>query len=349
MRRGRVSAAIGLLAALVVGAPRFCVTGSGRSAVDQPPASTISSHQDVLTRYCVSCHNDRVKSGGLALDTVDVDRVADNPAVWERVVRKLRARTMPPAAPGRARPDEASYESLATYLETALDRVPADPGRTDTFHRLNRIEYQNAVRDLVALDVDAASLLPADDASHGFDNVNIGALSPTLLDRYLSAARKISRLAVGGAVPAPGALTVFLPADLTQDDSFEDLPDGTRGGTAFHHTFPLNADYTFQIRLTRDRNENFEGLSEPQEVELALDGARLTLFAIAPRQPRGQEDPERHPPADAGMVLTTPVTAGPHVVSVAFIKKASVLSEAARQPFKADYNGRTQAAIFSVS
>src|SRR5262245_59782210 len=347
---GRKAATIGVFAALFA-APLLRATGSGQTASTQPAASAspVSPHKALLTRYCVSCHNGRLKSGGLALDAIDVDRVIDHPEVWERVVRKLRARAMPPAAPGRARPDEAGYDSFAAYLENALDHAPADPGRPDTFHRLNRTEYQNAVRDLLALDLDAASLLPADDASHGFDNVNVGALSPTLLDRYLAAAQKVSRLAVGGAVRSPGAVTVVLPADLTQDDSFEDLPYGTRGGTTFRHTFPLNADYTFQIRLTRDRNENFEGLSEPQDVEIAIDGARLKVFSIAARQPRGQEDPERDAPADAGMVLTVPVTAGPHVVSVAFIKKASVLSEAARQPFRADYNGRTQAAIFSVS
>src|SRR5262245_30622102 len=349
MRFGRKAAVMGVFAALFI-APWIRATGSGQTAAPPPAsASPGSSNKALLTRYCVGCHNERLKSGGLALDTIDVDRVADHPDVWERVVRKLRARAMPPAAPGRSKPDDASYDSFATYLEDALDRAPADPGRPDTFHRLNRAEYQNAVRDLLALDIDAASLLPADDASHGFDNVNVGALSPTLLDRYLSAAQKVSRLAVGGAVRSPGGVTVVLPADLTQDDSFEDLPYGTRGGTTFRHTFPQNADYTFQIRLTRDRNENFEGLSEPQDVELALDGARMKVFPIAARQARGQEDPERDAPADAGMVLAAPVTAGPHVVSVAFIKKASVLSESARQPFKADYNGRNQAAIFSVS
>jgi Protein of unknown function (DUF1592)/Protein of unknown function (DUF1588)/Protein of unknown function (DUF1585)/Protein of unknown function (DUF1587)/Protein of unknown function (DUF1595) len=346
MQFGRKAAVIGVFAASFI-APWLRATGSGQSASTVP--ASVSPHRALLTRYCVSCHNDRLKSGGLALDKIDVDRVAEHPEVWERVVRKLRARAMPPAQAGRSRPDEASYDAFTSYLETALDRAPADPGRPDTFHRLNRTEYQNAVRDLLALDVDAAPLLPADDASHGFDNVNVGALSPTLLDRYLAAAQKVSRLAIGGPVRSPGALTVVLPADLTQDDRFEDLPYGTRGGTTFRHIFPLNADYTFQVRLTRDRNENFEGLSEPQDVELALDGARLKVFPIAARQARGQEDPERDAPADAGMILTVPVTAGPHVVSVAFIKKASVLSESARQPFKADYNGRNQAAIFSVS
>jgi len=354
MRLGVVNAAIGALAALLGIAewsPWLEAVGPGQPPAG-PPAASAAPSRELITRYCVSCHNDRLKSGGLALDKVDLEHVAANPDVWEKVVRKVRARAMPPAGPGRRRPDEPGYVAFQTYLETSLDRAAAaspDPGRTDTFHRLNRTEYQNAVRDLLALDIDAASLLPADDASHGFDNVNVGALSPTLLDRYLAAAQKVSRLAVGGPVRSAGALTVVLPADLTQDDHFEGLPYGTRGGTTFRHTFPLDADYKFQIHLTRDRNENFEGLSEPQDVELALDGERLEVFPIAARQPRGQEDPERDAPADAGMVLNVPVTAGPHVVSVAFIKKPSVLSEAPRQPFKADYNGRNQAAIFSVS
>jgi hypothetical protein len=354
MRLGGATAAIGVLATLlgiVEWSPWLGAAGPGQPPAG-PRAASAAPSREVITRYCVSCHNDRLKSGGLALDKVDVEQVAANPELWEKVVRKIRARAMPPTGPGRRRPDEPTYVAFQTYLETSLDRAAAgapDPGRTDTFHRLNRTEYQNAVRDLLALDIDAASLLPADDASHGFDNVNVGALSPTLLDRYLAAAQKVSRLAIGGSVRSPGALTVVLPADLTQDDHFEGLPYGTRGGTTFRHTFPLDAEYKFQIHLTRDRNENFEGLSEPQDVELALDGERLEVFPIAARQPRGQEDPERDAPADAGMVINVPVAAGPHVVSVAFIKKPSVLSEAARQPFKADYNGRNQAAIFSVS
>ena len=196
---------------------------------------------------------------------------------------------MPPPAPGRPRPDDAGYDAFQSYLETALDRAAAarpDPGRTDTFHRLNRAEYQNAIRDLLAVDVDAASLLPADDASHGFDNVNVGGLSPTLLERYLTAAQKISRLAVGSPVRAPGAHTVILPADLTQDEHFDDLPYGTRGGTIFRHTFPADAEYSVRIRLTRDRNEILEGLTEPQQIEVALDGERVHLFPLAARQPR---------------------------------------------------------------
>ena len=154
--------------------------------------------------------------------------------------------------------------TLLSSLENSLDRAAAakpNPGRTDTFRRLNRTEYQNAIRDLLALDVDVSSLLPSDESSHGFDNVTVGDLSPTLLERYLSAAQKISRLAVGSSARSPGGDTVTLPPDLTQEEHFDDLPLGTRGGTAVRYTFPLDAKYDIQIRLARDRNEHVEGLT----------------------------------------------------------------------------------------
>ena len=324
------------------------------------PAASAAAQRAVLNRYCISCHNEKVKTGGLALDTIDVDRIDENTAVWERAVRKLRVRAMPPAAPGRPRPDEPTYESLIAYLETSLDRAAArkpNPGRTDTFHRLNRTEYQNAVRDVLALDIDAKALLPTDDSSHGFDNVNVGGLSPTLLDRYLSAAQKISRLAVGSPVRSPGENTVVLPADLTQNDQLDGLPFGTRGGTAFRHTFPLTGEYAFEVRLARNRDENLMGLTEAQQLELTLDGQQIKLFPIRPPlQPaRGQgaagPAPSDEPPADAGLKVRVPVTAGPHTVVVTFLKGPSVLSETERQPFKADIdpNNRDRAAVFSVS
>jgi hypothetical protein len=272
-----------ILGALLFGT----ATAAGIAARAQQPtaisATPSSPHATIVGRYCFSCHNERLKTGGLALDTIDINHVARNAAVWERVVRKLRVRAMPPPAPGRAGPAEDSYDALVTYLETELDRAAAaapNPGRTDTFHRLSRAEYQNAVRDLLAVDIDAASLLPADDASHGFDNVNLAGLSPTLFERYLSAARKVSRLAIGTPVASPGARTVILPADLTQDDHFDQLPHGTRGGTIVLHTFPADAEYSLQVRLTRDRNEILEGLTEAQQIEITLDGDRVQVFPL---------------------------------------------------------------------
>src|SRR5262249_34155552 len=159
-------------------------------------------------------------------------------------------------------------------LETSLDRAAAakpNPGRTDTFRRLSRTEYRNAIRDLLAIDVDVSSVLPGDESSHGFGNLTVGDLSPTLLERDLSAARNSSRLAIGMPGRSPGGDTIPLPPDLTQEERFDELPFGTRGGTVVHYTFPLDAEYDFQLRLARDRNEHVEGLREPHEVELMID------------------------------------------------------------------------------
>ena len=307
---------------------------SGPSAAAPAPSSAAA----LIDQYCVRCHNERLQTAGLDLDAADLDHVGPDAGIWERAVRKLRARAMPPA--GSPRPDDTAYDGLVAYLETELDRhalTNPDPGRTDTFRRLNRTEYQNAVRDLLGLDVDVTSLLPRDDASYGFDNVGAVNLSPTLLERYLSAARKVSRLAVGSPVPAPGSRVVVLPADLTQEDHFEGLPFGTRGGTAVDHNFPLDGDYEIQVRLSRNRNENVEGLTEPHELELTLDGERLQVFEIVPNRNElagyySDED------VDKGLLVRLPVNAGPHVVGAAFLKKSSALIETERQPYDAHFN-----------
>ena len=182
-----------------------------------PSPSGVLPQQATLNRYCVSCHNDKLKTSGLSLSAVDVTNLAGHTEVWEKVARKLRGRSMPPL--GRPRPDDASYDSLVAYLETSLDRLAEanpNPGRTETFRRLTRTEYHNAIRDLLAVDVEVNSLLPADDSSFGFDNVTVGNLSPTLMERYLASAQKISRLAIGNPVRVPGTHTITLPVDMTQ-------------------------------------------------------------------------------------------------------------------------------------
>jgi mono/diheme cytochrome c family protein len=318
---------------------------------------TPSPQHAVINRYCVGCHNSKLKTGGLALDSIDVDHVSQNVNEWEKAVRKLRARAMPPAAPGRQRPDEATYESLVAYLETSLDRAAADkpnPGRTDTFHRLNRTEYQNAIRDLLAVEIDATALLPTDDASHGFDNVNIGGLSPTLLDRYLSAAQKISRLAVGSPLRSPEEYSVLLKPDLSQHHQIADLPLGTRGGTQFSYTFPRDGEYEVHIELSRARTgTGIMGLNQPQQVEVAVDGARVKLFevAVAPlRSVNGADEPSPSE-ADNGLKTRVNVKAGPHTILATFITQPSTLSETAREPILSDIgpNNRSGAAIFSVA
>src|SRR5215510_2658322 len=242
-----------LLAALLA----VAFSTAGTLGAGQQQQSELSSPHALIDRYCAGCHNDRVKFGDLVLSTANVENPGVQPEVWEKVVRKLRGRVMPP--PGRPRPDEETYNSLVSYLEKNLDRAATsnpNPGRTDTFRRLNRTEYQNAIRDLLLLDVDVTSMLPKDDASYGFDNVGVGGLSPTLLERYLAAAQKISRLAVGSPVRAPTTYVALVPVDLTQEEHLEGLPLGTRGGAGVHYSFPLDGEYDIQIRLQRDRNEN---------------------------------------------------------------------------------------------
>ncbi len=299
-----------------------------------------------FNQYCAGCHDEKVKAAGLALDP---GHIADRPADWEKAVRKLRARYMPPA--GLPRPDERTYDALVASLETTLDRAAAakpNPGRTDTFRRLNRTEYRNAIRDLLALDVDVANLLPSDESSHGFDNVTVGDLPPALLERYVGAARKISRLAVGSPVRSPGGDTLILPPDLTQEQHFEDLPIGTRGGTSVRYTFPLDAEYEINVRLTRDRNEHVEGLTEPHDIEFLLDGQRLKVFTVKP--PAAGND---HHLVDQDLHVRVPVTAGPHVVAAAFPKRPSLLLETERQPYQAHFNmdrhPRIQPAVYALS
>ena len=200
-------------------------------------------------------------------------------------------------------------------------------------------------------------MLPSDDSSHGFDNISVGGLSPMLLERYLSAAQKISRLAVGTPPRSAGADTVVLPPDLTQEDHFDGQPFGTRAGTSIRHTFPGDGEYQFELRLTRDRNELIEGLREPHQVEVSVDGERLKVFTLTPAA-RTDDDPvaPQYAPeqaADAGLNFRAPVTAGPHVVRVAFLKRPSSLVETERQPYQASFNSdrtpRTQPALYSVS
>ena len=237
----------------------FVVAGSVLFAAQQPstpvplpsaqsvPAPS-AQYGAVLDRYCVTCHNERLKTAGLILSNTNVD--VSNPTahaeIFEKVITKLRGRAMPPV--GAPRPDDATYEAFAGYLETAIDRAAAaapNPGRTAAVHRLNRAEYTNAIRDLLAVDIDATSLLPADDASYGFDNIgDVLSVSPILMEGYMSAARKISRLAVGNASSRPVSQVYETPRYLMQYDRMsEELPFGSRGGIAIRHYFPLDAEY----------------------------------------------------------------------------------------------------------
>ena len=316
----------------------FVCTLAQHQATDAPVP-----RRALVNTYCLSCHNDSLKTAGLALDTISAQSLDENAEVWEKVVLKLRHRYMPPL--GLPRPDEAGYAAALSSLETSLDRAAAaelNPGRTDTFRRLNRTEYQNAIRDLLALDVDVASLLPGDESSHGFDNVTVGDLSPTLLDRYISAAEKISRLAVGRPGLSPGGDTIRIQPDLTQEEHFDGLPLGTRGGAVVRYTFPLDGEYEIQVRLARDRNEHVEGLSEAHELELLLDRKRVQLFTVKPPPQYKSEPSEDYQPShqdlDRRLKIRVPVKAGPHTLGVTFLKKPSTLLETERQPYQAHFN-----------
>ena len=314
-------------------------------------------YRALVNTYCLSCHNSKSKAGGLALDAINTQDLGAHSESWEKVVRKLRARQMPP--PGSRRPDEATRVSALSALEASLDSAAAtapNPGRTDTFRRLNRTEYHNAIRDLLALEVDAAALLPSDSASYGFDNITVGNLSPTLLESYVSAAEKISQLAVGRPSLSPGGSTVRIRPDVTQEMHLDGLPIGTRGGARVSHEFPANGEYDITIRLSRDRNEHIEGLLEPHDIELLVDGERVQLFTVAPPSlTTGQSsaDSASHATLDSHMKIRVPVTAGPHVLGVTFPKKPSLLLETARQPYEAHFNyyrhPRLQPAVYEIS
>jgi mono/diheme cytochrome c family protein len=330
---------------------------ASQNASDEPAETENSPHRALVTGYCLGCHNDRARTGGLGLDAISQAPLEAHPEVWEKVVRKLRARQMPPA--GGRRPDEAEYESALSWLEGSLDAVALaalNPGRTETFRRLNRTEYHNAIRDLLDLEIDVSALLPNDSSSFGFDNVTVGNLSPTLLERYVTAAERVSRLAVGRPGLGPGGTTVRTRPDLTQEGHLPGMPIGSRGGALLSHTFPVDGDYEITIRLARDRNEHIEGLSEAHDIDLLVDGALVNTFSVVPAA-QVEEHALNYQPSqdhlDAHLTLRLPVTAGPHALAVTFPKRPELLLETERQPYQAHFNyyrhPRIQPAVYEVS
>ena len=311
---------------------------AGKQDVPNAIAPTVSSQRAVLSRYCITCHNEKLKTAGLILDKMDVQKVTEAAPSWETVIRKLRTGAMPPA--GMPRPDKAAYDALATYLESELDRAAADkpnPGRP-AIHRLNRSEYSNAVRDLLAIDADAVdipSLLPVDDSGYGFDNIgDVLSLSPVLLERYIAAARKISRLAVGDPAVRSDVQTYEVSRFLSQRDrANEDLPFGSRGGTSIRHFFPLDGEYAIKIDLKRDwinALNPIAGLAEPHQMDIRLDGASVKIFTIGgkgkqPVRPGGSnyvldagQTTANERPADTDLEVRLPMKAGSHFIGVTF-------------------------------
>ena len=293
------------------------------------------AHETLLQQYCITCHNERLSSRGtvpLELETATLTDVSANAELWEKVIRKLRTGSMPPL--GRPRPDAAVSDGFASWLENEIDRVAAvqpNPGRTEPLHRLNRTEYQNAVRDLLSLQIDAATLVPADDQSYGFDNIaGVLKVSPTLLERYMSAARQISRLAVGASEMAPAGETFRVVSDLSQYQHRDGLPFGTRGGMSVSYNFPRDGEYDIKLELL----DLFAGapIREPHQLEVSIDGDRVTVFHLAPRDAANDQGAAYNAGPDELQVRVS-LTAGPQVVTAAFIKKTDALAESIRQPF----------------
>ena len=314
--------------------------------------SVSGSNRALLDQYCVICHNQAVVNSvaqpneglqttqlrnlGLTLDVEDVSNLAENPEVWEKVIKKLRVGVMPP--PNYPRPDKESYDGFRTFLENELDRVAStqiNPGRTQAFHRLNQTEYQNSVRDLLDLDIDVADLIPTDAPDqYGFDNnADVLALSPLSVERYVSAAHKIAELAVGATPRGASINTYEVPLNLIQDDRLsEELPFGSRGGAAIEHMFPVDGEYRITLNLQTNYVDFVRGYDQPHEVELSLDGQHLETFAFggdAPGTPapysyagniRGNDAWEEFMMAFAeeGFEIQVNVKAGPRVIGATF-------------------------------
>jgi mono/diheme cytochrome c family protein len=326
----------------VLAAVALSLTAAPIAARLQVPSPT-PSPRAVVDQYCVSCHSTRLKTGGLDLEALNLDTPGANAETWEKIIAKLRAGSMPP--PGRPRPDKATYRAIATRLEQDVDRawaVNPDPGRMAAVHRLNRAEYNNAIRDLLVVNFDARPLLPGDETADGsFDNfADSLSISTAHLERYLSVARQVTRLAVGLPPASPGLQRFEIPLFIIQDDrQNEDLPFGSRGGAAIKHDFPVDGEYLVKVRLQRQYQDYIKGMGWPQQLDVRLDGKLIKRFSVggkAQGRPAaasyagdgepgfaGDDSWEKYMQVggDAGVEVRTRVTAGPHVVGVSFVRE----------------------------
>jgi hypothetical protein len=346
-----------------------CLMAAPVAVSTAPQMSSAPPSKEFLNTYCITCHNQRAKTGGLALDALDVTNVALDAATWEKAVVKLRAGLMPPS--GARRPSQVVIDEFAASLEASLDRAAElhpNPGRTEPFHRLNRAEYQNAVRDLLSLDIDAAALLPTDEVSYGFDNIaGVLKLSPLLTERYLNAAQKVSRLAIGTPAPPNGDF-YRVPDQLDQDVRLEGMPPGTRGGIRIDYFVPRGGQYDIKARIGRGIDYDIPHFIGEQNLELSIDGERVHVFTLpatdedlnierqvfkAPGQakPRnikvdanGDPIPDEAALArrtlDDNWVIRVPMTAGTHEIRATFLMKTDAVSEGFRKPFLKPYIGR---------
>jgi hypothetical protein len=303
---------------------------------------TATPARELVSKYCVSCHNQKLKTANLTLDTADAEHAFNSAETWEKVIVKLRSRAMPP--PGIRRPDNATYDSVAEWLESEIDREAAkklNPGRSVSLHRLNRTEYANAIRDLIAVDVDAQAMLPPDEQAFGFDtNAEALAMQPALLERYISASATIARRAIGdpnmpptferyGAVKGNANEQTFLRQTERLD---EDFPLGSRGGIGVRHYFPVDAEYVFKLRLQRTYASVIRGLNVPVQFEIRVDGKRVGQFTLGGGKvvsPAGIQPTNLIYDGDDALQVRVPVQAGLRKVVATMLKLDSTEPEGA--------------------
>jgi len=312
----------------------------GAAAVAQAAAADT---RPLFDRYCVGCHSTKLHTAGVVLEGIDIAQPSADAELRERVIAKLQAASMPP--PGLPRPDAATYRALVSTLEDAADRAWSarpNPGRVGVVHRLNRAEFNNAIRDLFALDTDVKPLLPGDETADGsFDNFgDVLSISTAHLERYMSVARQVTRLAVGLPPAKPRLETFQIPLHVLQNDrQSEDLPLGSRGGIAVHYDFPVDGEYTIKVRLQRQYQDYVKGIGWPQRLDIRLDGRLLKRFTVGGKaqgrpaaaswagsgEPGFAGDPEwekyMQVSGDAGLEVRLPVKAGPRVVGVSFVRE----------------------------
>ena len=321
----------------VSGMPEAAVRQQVTPAAAPAPANLAQT----VKQYCASCHNAKANTSatatGVILDTADLAQVPAHAEMWEKVVRRLRTGSMPP--PGMPRPDATAYRALTEYLEGTLDRLAAarpNPGR-HALHRLNRSEYANAIRDLLGLDVDTATLLPPDDSADGFDNnASLLGVSPALLERYLSAAASISELAVGSPRIMAGSETYRVRGDASQVEQNENLSPGTRGGLMATHTFPLDGDYVIKVRLLQTNLGSVRGLEFEHQLEITVDGERVLLTPVGGPDDyvtSSQNATDVVNSLDRRLQVRVRVKAGQRAVGAAFLRRPPIYGGNRLQPF----------------
>jgi Protein of unknown function (DUF1592)/Protein of unknown function (DUF1588)/Protein of unknown function (DUF1585)/Protein of unknown function (DUF1595)/Protein of unknown function (DUF1587)/Cytochrome C oxidase, cbb3-type, subunit III len=314
-----------------------CIQAAPPPEPNSDPA-TIATERALVNKYCVVCHSDKLKTGGISLQSADMTNIPAGAETWEKVIHKLSLGAMPPQ--GMPRPDQASVDHLVSWLTASIDHASAahpNPGRA-TLHRLNRTEYANAIHDVLGLEVDPAPLLPADDESYGFDDIaDVLRTSPSLLERYMSASWNLSRLAVGDPNISADTTTYRAKPDLSQNEHMDGLPLGTRGGLAIRHYFPLDGEYTIKVRLWRATADVIKGLEELHQVEISIDGQRVKLATIGGKDEQELSYTNSGKSAeeiDTRLTVRVPVKAGMRTVVATFMAEGESQDDNILEPFE---------------